>query len=178
MILASIALEAFILSSINNDQPSSVDYVLILGAGLKNDKPTPVLKERLNTAIAYYKKHPHTTLVTSGGLTKGDHTSEGEAMAQYLVMHGVPKKDIVQETKSKSTSENIAFASKLMKKRIGNHKHHVLLVSNDFHLKRAKMLASKEGVIPYGLGASTPLPVIPQVHVREILALAKYFLFE
>ncbi|MDN4073918.1 YdcF family protein [Fictibacillus terranigra] len=178
-LIIALCLEGLILSSIKDDHPADIDYVLVLGAGIKDGKPSRVLKERLDKASEYLHEHPHAKVAVSGGLTDGERETEAEAMGKYLKNKGVPSGSIVYEHKATSTYENIKFSQELMKKYLSPEKEQrVLIISSDFHLHRAKCLAEDIGLKAFGQGSSVPLSVTPQVHVREILALAKYYVMD
>ncbi|WP_062231117.1 YdcF family protein [Fictibacillus sp. FJAT-27399] len=178
-LIIALLLEGLILTSIKDEHPANIDYVLILGAGIKDGTPSRVLKERLNKAALYLHKHPGVKAAVSGGLTVGESKTEAEVMGRYLKNKGVPSTSIVYENKATSTYENIKFSRNLMKKYLPAGKHQrVVIISSDFHLHRAKCLAEGLGLKAFGQGSSVPLSVTPQVHVREILALAKYYIFD
>lgn len=178
-LLCALILEGLILSSINDEHPKNIDYVLVLGAGIKKGEPSRVLKERLNKAAAYIKTHPDSKTVVSGGLSDGENQTEAKVMGSYLKKKGIPSDAIIYENKATSTFENIKFSRDLMKAKLAPHKkQRILLISSNFHLHRAKLLAGELGIKAYGQGSQIPLSVTPQVHVREILALAKFYVFD
>ena len=50
-----------------------------------------------------------------------------------------------------------------------------MIVTNDFHMFRAKKIAEKQGLTLEGLPAKTPKPIIIQSNVREYLAITQYW---
>ena len=54
----------------------------------------------------------------------------------------------------------------------------IMIVTSDFHLFRAKMLANRLGFEPYGVPAVTPRVVATQLMLREYLAIVKSFIFD
>ena len=77
-------------------------------------------------------------------------------MKDYLMAHGLDESRVILEDKSKDTLENIANALEY----IGNDKE-VLVISSNYHVFRAKMIASKAGLEATGLGSKAPLSLIP-----------------
>lgn len=64
-----IIVEGIILKDIlvNRNNSPKVKYLIVLGAGLKGDIPSEVLKYRLNKAVEYFKENPDTIFIVSGG---------------------------------------------------------------------------------------------------------------
>ncbi len=118
-IFTFILVEGIILKDIvvNKNKDPKVEYLIILGAGLKGDVPSEVLKYRLNKAVEYYKKNPDTIFIVSGGQGKDELISEAEAMEIYLSKRGIPIKNIIKEDKSTSTYENLKFSDKIIKEK-------------------------------------------------------------
>ncbi|MCQ8213073.1 YdcF family protein [Cetobacterium somerae] len=146
------------------------DYIIILGAGLKGDKPKKVLKYRLDKAIEYYKKYPNTIFIVSGGQGKDEIISESEAMKNYLTSFGIPKKHIIQENRSKTTLENLKFSQKLIpftNKKVG-------VISNDFHMYRVKFFANSLNLNITPIYAHTPFKSKISLFMREALAIMYY----
>ena len=144
-------------------------YVIILGAGLKNNQPKEVLKERLDFALEYYKKYPQTIFIVSGGKGKDEKISESEAMKEYLIKKYIPEKNILEENKSTSTLENLKFS----KEKIPNE-NNIGVVSSDFHLYRTKYLGNKINMKIEGLYAKTPIKGAIKFYIRESIALIYY----
>ena len=63
----------------------SEEYMIVLGAKLKSDRITSMLKHRLDMAAYYKQQHPETPIVVSGGISPGNTISEAQAMKEYLV---------------------------------------------------------------------------------------------
>ncbi|MFK4566931.1 YdcF family protein [Enterococcus sp. UD-01] len=160
------------------EQPSSTpDTVLILGAQVKGTKaaayPSAVLKERLDAAVPYLKKHAETTVIVCGGKGSDEPDSEANVMTEYLLKKGIAKERILKEDTSTRTKENIQNAQK--KKELGN----TVVVTSDFHLYRAKLLAKRLGVKNVsGLPAVSKSSAAFKTYVREICALGYGLLFD
>lgn len=127
------------------------DYIVVLGAGLRGDKVTPLLAARIDRAIELLNKNPEAVLVMSGGQGPGEELSEGEAMAGYAERQGVESSRILIENESHSTEENLLFSRKLMTK----ERPKVIIVTTSYHVFRALLLAKRQGLSCLGVGAKT-----------------------
>jgi uncharacterized SAM-binding protein YcdF (DUF218 family) len=152
LLLSFFAVEALIWSGAHSDPDTPVDCVLVLGAGLHGETPSAALAARLETAADYLRRHPEVPVIVSGGQGPGESISEAEAMHRYLVRRGVETERIRREGASTSTEENIRFSAALLP--AGPLR--VAVVSNEFHLYRARLLARRQGWIPVAVSAPTP----------------------
>ena len=59
-----------ILESVDKDD---IDCILVLGAGVRNGKPTDMLADRLLTAIDLYNKNVAPKIIMSGDHSKADY---------------------------------------------------------------------------------------------------------
>ncbi|WP_303974933.1 YdcF family protein [Streptococcus merionis] len=158
----------FTTAAILNNLPirtKNLDYVVILGAGLINGKKvTPLLASRINKGIKIYRRNPKSKLILSGGQGPDERISEAEAMQRYAISQGVPEEDILLETQSKSTQENIRFSRALVAK-----EDRIAIVTNYYHLFRALTLARKEKISCIGYGAKTKFYFSLNAFVREFV---------
>ena len=67
-------------------------------------------EKRLDRAIVYAEENPYTILVLSGGKGPGESDSEAQVMYDYLVYNGVSPRQLLMESDSTSTVENIAYS--------------------------------------------------------------------
>ena len=143
--------------------------------------PSILLQDRLDAALDYWEAHPEVTVVVSGGQGSNEPTSEARCMADYLMDGGVPEDQILLEDRSHNTKENLLYSKELLAAEGIQVEHaDVLVVSNGFHLTRARMLAERFG---YGevstlAAPTTHIPSRIQMYIREPLALAKSFLLD
>ena len=91
--------------------------MIVLGAGLRKDKPSMLLRYRLDKAYEYAVEHPDLLIVTSGGQGRDEWVPEGQAMRDYLIEKGLPADRVLAENKSTSTEENFAFSLDILKER-------------------------------------------------------------
>ena len=190
----------FIIKEYINDRKAvnenkKVDYVIILGARVKGEKPAKSLMERIKAATKYLKKNPEVKVIATGGKGKNEGIAEGVAIKRELLKNGFSEDRIILEDKSKNTVENFRFSLEKIRnsesengknknsENNGNQKIKVLIVTNDYHIFRSKNIARKVGFDNkdyeiYGLPAKTPLISIPQSYFREFLSNVNYFLFQ
>ena len=150
-LIASFAI-MFLGTDIKNDNHQKV---LVLGYELKNNEMSETLKMRLDTALEY-SINEDSIFILCGGVTRENTVSEAAVMKDYLMAPGLDESRVILEDKSKDTLENIANALEY----IGNDKE-VLVISSNYHVFRAKMIASKAGLEATGLGSKAPLSLIP-----------------
>ena len=149
------------------------DTALVLGAKVKRGgEPTKALQYRLDAAAVYAKQHPHVQLVVSGGQGFDEDATEASVMKRYLMAQGIAEARITEEVRSTSTYENILFTRQLLP-----DLKHVTIVSNDYHLERAKVLARWQGLNVDTLAAKTPGGIRRKVREREKLAILRAWLF-
>lgn len=151
------------------------DAMLILGAQVKGTKESPCpsqsLKERLDKGLEYWQAHQEMTIIVSGGQGDDEPVAEGEVMGDYLIQNGVPSTQIIREKQAASTKENIAFSRRLFPF------DKILIVTSDFHICRAKLLAKRMGIRAQGLGSPTRNASKYYSWLRETLALGYTILF-
>jgi uncharacterized SAM-binding protein YcdF (DUF218 family) len=99
-------------------------------------------------------------------------------MFDDLVSKGIDPARIWMEDKSTSTRENIRFTMALLEQRTGGRPERINVISNEFHLLRAGLMAKDEGVTAYGIPAKTPYTsLFINYFLREIAALWNYWIF-
>ncbi|MGI5860088.1 MAG: YdcF family protein [Tepidanaerobacteraceae bacterium] len=174
-------IESLIIINSFTDDDLPVDYVVVLGAGLFGDQPSPSLYYRLQKALEYAKKYPHVPIVVSGGQGPDEWITEAEAMEHFFIKNGVEATRIIKEESSTSTKENLIFTKEVIKHMGETIKPKVMIVTSEYHMFRAKFLAKRNGFIPYGKCAPTPAYpryLKPVYYLREYFAVIKSFLFD
>lgn len=145
------------------------DYLVVLGAGLRGDRPSLVLEYRIQAAAEYLLAHPESKVVVSGGQGANELISEAEAMRRGLVDLGVEESRIYLEDKSTSTNENLTFSMQFIPEGAS-----VVIVTNKFHVFRACHLARECGYASVsGLGADNVWWLNPTNYLRECMAVFK-----
>lgn len=156
--------------------------MLILGCQVHPWGPSILLRDRLDEALDYLEEHPDMTVIVSGGQGPDEHASEAACMRDYLVQAGVEPARILVEDQSHNTHQNILYSTRLMQEQGVDVEQGVLMVSNGFHLTRARMLWDRvtgEGEHLSTLAApSSHPPSRLWMYIREPLALAKSYLLD
>jgi len=122
--------------------------------------------------VRYLKKYPHVQVIVSGGQGSDEDQTEASVMLEYLLNNGIEASRIIAEDRSTSTYENLLFSKELLPKET----KHVTIVSNDFHLKRAKYLAETLDLEVDVVAAKTPKSVEAKLKLRERAALLKTYI--
>ena len=83
-IVSFVFVEGCVISQMHAKGKAGLDYIIVLGAQVRENGPSPVLKYRLDKAVEYLEENPDTICIVSGGQGKNEPWSEAEGMAQYL----------------------------------------------------------------------------------------------
>ena len=153
-----IALEIPIVMSAKTDKEPEADYLIILGAGVHGTTPSLSLRNRCDAALEYLNTYPNTIAIPSGGRGPGEDITEALAIYDYLTNRGIAAERIIMEDRATSTRENIQFSKAIIDSLGGGS---VAIVSSEYHLFRAKLMAREEGISdPKGVAAHTTYPVL------------------
>ena len=173
-VIIFVAVEACIISSFGEKGESNLDYIIVLGAQVKENGPSAALKFRLDEAYDYLMENENTLCIVSGGQGYNEPRSEAQGMYDYLTERGIDGKRIIMEDKSTDTSENIAFSAVFLDK----ESDRVGIVTNNFHVFRGVHLARHQG-IKNVCGISADSNVIFQLNnmVREFFGIIKDLAF-
>lgn len=128
------------------DEARSADAIVVLGAAQYDGRPSPVLRARLDHAIALYHDSIAPRLVLTGGVGAGDTVSEAEVGRRYAAREGVPEDAILLERAGLSSHESIDAVAALMRE---NAMGSAVLVSDPFHMLRLRLLARKHGITSF-----------------------------
>nr|WP_239062280.1 YdcF family protein [Streptomyces sp. SID13031] len=149
-----------------------VDFIVVLGSGIRGTRVPPLLASRLDRAQLTWQrartKGRTPLLITSGGQGPGEDIPESHAMAAYLVDHGVPADQVLREDRSTSTFENLTFSRAIMAEL--KPKYRCLIVTNNYHALRAAFTARKAKVNGQVLGSPTAAYFWPSATIREFIA--------
>lgn len=153
-----------------------VDAVVVLGAGLAGgERVTALLASRLDQGRRVYARSRaagrSTIIVVSGGQGEDERVSEAEAMRRHLLESGVEPSHVHCEDRSRTTEQNLAFSSALLRDLQVNGR--VAVVTSNYHAFRAATLMRKAGITGYAVGARTARYFWPSAMVREYVALLR-----
>ncbi len=134
------------------------DYIIVLGCGLLHgSEVSPLLAGRIQRAWKVYRRQVKRgqkppVLVMSGGQGADEALPEAQAMKAYAVRLGVPEQDVLTESASKNTWENMLFST------------------TNYHVFRAGLYAKQAGLPAQGIGAKTKFYYWYNAVLREYLA--------
>ena len=149
---------------------SDIDCIIILGAGVWGDKPSPILEDRLLEGIKLYQNNVSDKIIMSGDQGRESY-DEVNIMKNYAIEKGIPSENIFMDHAGFSTYESIYRARDIFKAK------KIVIVTQKYHLYRALYAANCLGLEAYGVGAD------PRQYsgatfreLREILARDKDFI--
>ena len=152
------------------------DYIIILGCAIGKDGGlTPLLKARVDSAVAFEKKQyestgKHAMFVPSGGQGPDEVISESEAMKNYLLSIGVVPDQIVCEDKSENTMQNMQFSKAVIEKHSGEiASKNIAFATTNYHVFRGYILARKNGFEAKGISAKTKPYFYCNAFLREFI---------
>lgn len=149
---------------------SDIDCIIILGAAIWGDKPSPMLEDRLLEGINLYKNNVSNKIIMSGDHGRKEY-DEVNIMKKYAIEKGVPSEKIFMDHAGFSTYESIYRAKEIF----GAKK--VIIVTQKYHLYRALYISNQLGIEAYGISAD-PRQYAGATYreLREILARNKDFI--
>lgn len=146
-----------------------VDAVIVPGASVyRSGKLSPVLRQRMETALRFLAVRPGTQLVLSGFAIPNGY-NEALAMAEYARKLNVPPENILVDDRGRST-----YVTLLNCRRKWGFKR-ILVVSQDYHLPRAIYIARRMGMEASGLAVLEPNSGT-RFHLREYAGRVKDFI--
>lgn len=148
---------------------TDVDCIIVLGAGIWGDGPSPMLQDRLDEAIALYKENVSLKIIMSGDHGREDY-DEVNIMKNYAIENGVPSENIFMDHAGFSSYESMYRAKEIFEAK------KVIVVTQKYHLFRALYIGEQLGLEAYGVN-SDPRSYVGAIYreCREILARNKDF---
>jgi uncharacterized SAM-binding protein YcdF (DUF218 family) len=162
------------VAAASRDRARPAAAIIVMGAAQYDGRPSPVLRARLDHAIALWHQGLAPRLIVTGGRRAGDRTSEAATGRRYAVEHGVPDSAILMESEGRTTAESMRAAALLLTEleRTGAGRvaaappnengravafgevarvapRTAILVSDPFHMLRLRMLAHRYGIVAY-----------------------------
>lgn len=160
ILIAWIVLLASVEWAGRRDEARKADAIVVLGAAQYVGRPSPVLRARLDHAVSLWKRGMAPLLILTGGMGRGDTTSEAAVARKYVMSKGVPDRAIVLERDGRTTSESMRAVARIMD---DHEKTSAILVSDPFHMLRLSILARRLGLEPY----TSPTRTSPITSNRE-----------
>lgn len=177
-LISFAAIESILLYNSFGKSSGKADFVVVLGAAVRGKTMTLALYQRMEKGLEYLNKNPNIKVVVSGGKGPGEDIPEAQAMKEFLLKHGISENRIIVEDKSKNTVQNLKNTKKILEKLYGKQNFKIALITSNFHVFRAKMLAKRAGFKAYGVPAPIHKGIILNSYVREYFAVIKSFLFD
>ncbi len=148
-------LEIPIVKEAKTDANPKADYVIVLGAKVNGTMPSRSMLERLRAALDYLQTYPEAVAVVSGGQGDDEGVSEAAAMQTWLVNQGIDPARVLLEDRSETTRENLENSFEIIRQSGGDPASGVAIVTSEYHLWRAKLMAEALGAKPLGVAAKT-----------------------
>jgi len=166
-----IICQGCILTQFFSKGDEGADYIIVLGAQMRDWGPSVVYKARLDAAIEYLNNNPDTKVIVTGGQGANESVSEGEGGKKYLMEQGITEDRIIVESESIDTNQNISnafdFVELTSDMKIG-------IVTNNFHVFRGVMIAKRyTDADVTGIAAFTEYQYLPNNMVRETFGILK-----
>ncbi len=146
-------------------QPEGDTTLVVLGCRVYGERPSLMLRERMDAAYLYLEEHPKDCAVLSGGTGAGEDISEAECMYRYLTNKGIDGSRLYREDRSTSTIENLKYSMEIIRE--NGLKEPVTIVTNEFHQYRARQIAKDLKAEPYAVSGRTAWWLLPTFWVRE-----------
>ena len=172
-----IGVESIIIYNGHHHDTEKPDYLVVLGAGLRGRSISASLLYRLETALDFHDMYPDVKIVVSGGQGKGEDMTEALAMRNFLVDNGVDPSLIIMEDKSTNTYENFLYSKNVLEEETVKEDFTITIISNNFHMYRAKFLAKEVGFNTHGYPAPSHKASALVFYVREFFGVIKAYIF-
>lgn len=152
-----------------------VGAIIVLGAGVPNGQVRPLLASRIREGMRWQAREKqrgrHPYLLMSGGQGPDEPVTEAQAMATWAVEQGADPSQIMMETYSTTTEENLFYSGALVKQ--NDPTTRVAVVTSGYHAFRAATLMRQLRIKGYAIGAPTARYYVPSAMLREYIALLR-----
>lgn len=142
----------------------NVDCILILGAGIWGQNPSPMLEDRLLQGISLYQEGVSHKIIMSGDHGR-DNYDEVNVMKRFAIEKNVKSEDIFMDHAGFSTYDSMYRAKDVFEAK------KIVIVTQKYHMYRALYVAEQLGLEAYGVNSD------PQTYsgqfirdIREVLA--------
>jgi uncharacterized SAM-binding protein YcdF (DUF218 family) len=128
------------------DEEHAADAIVVFGAAEYVGRPSPVLRARLDHAYNLFERSMAPVIITTGGAGNDPHFSEGQVGRDYLESRGVPDAKLIAETQGGDTEQSARRVAVILH---ANGMQSCLLVSDAYHMFRAKQMMAAQGITVY-----------------------------
>lgn len=166
--------EAKIIGAMKARPRQNLEYIIVLGAGIRDTEPSNPYRVRIERAGEYLTANPDTMAVLSGGQGFDEKISEAECAKRKLIKdYGIDESRLIMEENSRDTEQNLKYSLEL----IGDPKASVGIVTNGFHELRAMSIARNVGYENVSsVPATTLFPVGVHYTVREFFGMVEFYI--
>ena len=170
----SVIITVKMVSACSKKPEGDNTVLIVLGCGIKEDRPSLMMVTRLEATKEYLDAHEDAICVLSGGQGRDEDLPECDVMYNRLVSAGIDESRLIKEDKSASTRQNIEFSLKLL---TDEQKNNIAIVTNEFHEYRALEIAEKLGIDAAAVPAKTPWWSLPTFYLRELFGVMYEWVF-
>lgn len=149
-------------------QKAPFTYLIVLGTAVEGTEPSPMLQDRIEAAAEYMQENPDVIAIVTGGKADENDISEAQCMYNELTALGIAPERILMEDQATSTAENFRYSLALLEEELGRVPQNIGVLSSEFHLLRARLIAKS-----YDLDVAT----IP-AHTSDTQAFFKFYIRE
>lgn len=114
--------------------PARSDVIVVMGAAQYDGTPSPMLEERLASALSLWQDGVAPVIAVTGGKMPADRFTEAATSRRWLTDRGVPRDAIMLEDTGRSTWESLSSLAPLLDDR---GVRTVVMVTTDWHLARS-----------------------------------------
>ena len=151
LLFGAVAWSVYVAQQISevasHDEAQQADAIAVFGAAEYLGKPSPTLHFRLDHAVDLYRMKIAPIVITlGGGSDKDSGNTEGAVGRDYLLAHGIPFGDIIAETRSTDTEQQVRLLAAIARE---YNLRHIVVVSDGTHLFRIRELCREAGLDVY-----------------------------
>jgi uncharacterized SAM-binding protein YcdF (DUF218 family) len=135
-----------IMQAARVDEARPADAIVVFGAAEYSGHPSPAYRLRLDHAYQLFERGMAPLIITTGGAGRDPRYSEGQVGRDYLSKLGVPDVNLIAETQAGDTEQSARRVAVILE---ANELKTAVLVSDAYHLYRAKRMMEREGITVY-----------------------------
>ena len=147
--------EGFIIGASFGEPKETCEYILVLGAKVREDGPSLSLMDRIRAAYDYLAEHPEIIAIASGGQGADEPMSEARCIREHLIDMGIDESRIWLEDRSASTWANLNYSLERIEEKTGARPGKLGVVSSEYHMLRIHMMGGDCGIEVVGIPAKT-----------------------